>query len=50
MKVTSDRAVKYVAELIAEVDYRLPEITIEKMLKADSPLAKENDSKVSFGK
>ena len=63
MKVTSDRAIKYVAELVAEVmannelphlddyeevDYRLPEMSVEEMLKEG--LAKENNSTVSFGK
>ncbi|MBQ0009220.1 MAG: hypothetical protein KBS97_02990 [Firmicutes bacterium] len=63
LKITSDRAVKYAAELIAEVmannelphledyqpvDYKLPEMSVEKMLKEG--LAKENNSTVSFGK
>lgn len=65
MKVTSDRAVKYVIELLVDVmknselakvegyvaqDYRLPEMSIEEMLKSDPPLAKENTSTVSFNK
>lgn len=55
MKVKSDRAVKYVKELIADVmanyeiarneayepiNYRMKEISIEKMLSMDPPLAK----------
>ena len=63
MQVKSDRAAKYVAELIADVmlnnnivlnekyeeqNYKLPEMSIEKMLKEG--LAKENNSTVSFGK